>query len=622
MEIRPLIEQDHKARDSSASLASIQAQLLDEGFVVVTNRDGFLGLLTPDDLLRSKGGSLGERLRDRPRVEESDDTAGVLSRMERARTDVLPVFRGSAFVGVVRRQRIAASLQEYCGRLEREIDRQEPGPAEDAHVESETRFRELAELLPQTVFEFDDKGFFTFANRCALETFGYQAEEIAGLHVCQVFVPEERDRILANLGKKLTAESFENHEYTALRKDGSTFPSLIYSSAIVHNGRVVGVRGIVLDISRRKEWEQALRESERRYRLLIETAQDGICVFDSSGRLMEANESFCRISGYSSQELRRMTVSDLDAVESPEQIMLHIQRVGSTGTDRFETKHRRKDGSSIDVDVAATLLDPQEGHFVMFVRDITELKRIEARIKEREATLLHAARLSTLGEMASGIAHELNQPLSAILTYGDACLCLAQAQSPDISRIARNLGEIVSQGERAGVIIRRMRALAKGRQPHYGCTDLNDAVRNAAVLIRWELTQNGMQVSLEFAESLPCVYADPIQIEQVLVNLMRNAIDAMRRVTDEPRLLTLRTIVADADHVSVEVCDTGVGLPLKQEARIFEPFFTTKPDGLGIGLSISRTIIEAHRGVLGARPNADRGTVFFFSLPVHRGPGR
>ncbi|MEN6338071.1 MAG: ATP-binding protein, partial [Phycisphaerales bacterium] len=317
-----------------------------------------------------------------------------------------------------------------------------------------------------------------------------------------------------------------------------------------------------------------------------------------------------------------MAISDLDVVEPPEQIMLHIQRIGGTGTDRFETKHRRKDGTLTDVDVAVTLLDPQEGRFVMFVRDITELKRIEARIKERETTLLHAARLSTLGEMASGIAHELNQPLSAILTYGDACLRLAQAHSPDLSRITRNLGEIVSQGERAGVIIRRMRALAKGRQPHFGCTDLNDAVRNATVLIRWELAQNGMQVSLESAEPLPCVYADPIQIEQVLVNLMRNAIDAMRRVTDGPRLLTLRTLVADADHVSVEVCDTGVGLPQKQEDRIFEPFFTTKPDGLGIGLSISRTIIEAHRGVLGARPNTDRGAVFFFSLPVYRGPGR
>jgi PAS domain S-box-containing protein len=494
--------------------------------------------------------------------------------------------------------------------------------AEAARRESETRFCELAELLPQTVFELDGGGFFAFANRCALETFGYGQDEIGRLHVSEVFASEERERIQANLCKRPTPESFDDYEYVARRRDGHTFPVLLFSSPILRNGETVGVRGIVVDISSRKEWEQALRTSERRYRLLIETAQDGICVFDALGRLVESNESFCQICGYSPQELRGMMISDLDTLESPEQVRFHIGCICKSGTDRFETKHRRKDGTLVDVEVAATLLDPRESRFVMFVRDITKQKRIEARIKEREATLFHAARLSTLGEMTTGIAHELNQPLSATLSYGDACLCLAQAQTPDIPRITRNLGEIVSQGERAGVIIRRMRALAKGRQPSFSCTDLNDTVRNAVTLVRWELAQNEMKLNLELAESLPFVHADAIQIEQVLLNLMRNAIDAMRRVTEEPRLLTLRTKVPDGDHVCVEVCDTGVGLPQTQGERIFEPFFTTKPDGLGIGLSISRTIIEAHKGILEAKPNTDRGAVFYFSLPVRYTPGR
>ena len=616
MEIRLLVERDYEVCDSSATLASVRGPLLDAGFVVVMDRDRFLGILTPDDVLRSGGETPAKGLRERPRVDETDDLAAVLRQMADAGTCVLPVFRFDRFVGVVRRLRLVDHLLEHCERLEQRVGRQErllvqvsPG--------SEERFGQLVECLPQTVFEFDDKGFFTYVNRCALETFGYRADEVVGLHVSEVFVPEEWDRIRANLSRLFAAGSFDDHEYVAKRKDGSTFPVQIFSSLILRNGQPAGVRGIVVDISGRKEWEHALRTSEHRYRRLIETAQDGICVFDSLGRLLEFNESFCRISGYSPQELRRMTIGDLDAVESPEQILCHIGRIGESGTDRFETKHRRKDGVLIDVDVAATLLDPLEGRFVIFVRDTTEQKRIESRIKEREATLLHAARLSTLGEMASGIAHELNQPLSAILSYGDACLCLAEARPPDLARIVRNLGQIVSQGERAGVIIRRMRALAKGRIPRYGSVDLNETVRNAVSLVRWELSQNGMPLSLELAESVPPVFADSVQIEQVLLNLIRNAIDAMRHTTDEPRLLTLRTLVSNDGHVRVEVCDRGIGLSQAQREHLFEPFFTTKPDGLGIGLSISRTIVEAHEGILDARPNVGRGTVFFFSLPVH-----
>jgi PAS domain S-box-containing protein len=493
MEIGSLVEQTRVTCDSSATPASIRSRVIEEEFVVVADRGRFLGLLTPEDLLRSEGGSLADCLRETPGIEETDDLGEVLRRMDEARTHVLPVFRNDRFLGVVRRQRIAACLLERCERLEQE--------------------------------------------------------------------------------------------------------------------------------ARQQGQEQAACESERRYRRLIETAQDGICVIDFSGRLVECNDSFCRIVGYSPSELRRMTISDLEAVESPEQVLLHIHRVNQLKTDRFETKHRRKDGTLIDVEVAATVLDPQDGRFFIFVRDTTEHKRIEARIKERETTLLHAARLSTLGEMASGIAHELNQPLSAILSYSDACLSLSEAKPPDIPRIVRNLGEIISQGERAGVIIRRMRALAKGRQPCCSCADLNDMVRNAVALVRWELSQNGVQLELELAESLPLVYADSIQIEQVLLNLIRNAIDAMRHTTGEPRKLTLRTKALRDDQVCGEVCDTGVGLSQTQTERLFEPFFTTKPDGLGIGLSISRTIIEGHKGILEARPNVGAGAVFSFTLPVCQAPG-
>lgn len=240
---------------------------------------------------------------------------------------------------------------------------------------------------------------------------------------------------------------------------------------------------------------------------------------------------------------------------------------------------------------------------------------------DRQAALFHTSRLSMLGEMVSGLAHQLNQPLSAILSYGDASLRLLQAGPPDVPRIAKNLGEILRQGERAGILIRRMRALAKGRSSQFAPANLNEIVRNAVTLTQWDLTQNGVVLNLELAEPLPPVHADEVQIEQVLLNLIRNAIDAMREVTGRRRLLTLRTAAQGGDRVLVEVSDTGVGLPPEGAALLFEPFFSTKPDGLGIGLSIGRSIIEAHKGTLAARSNPDWGATFFFTLPVEQPVG-
>ncbi len=240
---------------------------------------------------------------------------------------------------------------------------------------------------------------------------------------------------------------------------------------------------------------------------------------------------------------------------------------------------------------------------------------------DRQAALFHTSRLSTLGEMVSGLAHQLNQPLSAILSYGDASLRLLQAGPPDAPRIAKNLGEILRQGERAGILIRRMRALAKGRSSRFASVNLNETVRNAVTLTQWDLTQHGVFLNLELAEPLPPVHADEVQIEQVLLNLMRNAIDAMREVTGRQRLLTLRTAAQGSDRALVEVSDTGVGLPPEGIDLLFEPFFSTKPDGLGIGLSIGRSIVEAHKGTLAARSNPDRGATFFFTLPVGQSAG-
>jgi C4-dicarboxylate-specific signal transduction histidine kinase len=248
-------------------------------------------------------------------------------------------------------------------------------------------------------------------------------------------------------------------------------------------------------------------------------------------------------------------------------------------------------------------------------RAAAQKQRVEEARRHQEE-LLHAARLSTLGEMAWGIVHELNQPLAAIGNYSNACLGLLQSEVPDVPRITRNLQQVVSQSERAGAIIRKMRALVQKKELQLAPVNLNEAIRSILLLVRSEMADQAVQLKLQLTEPLPPVLADAVQMEQVVLNLTRNALEALDGVEEPSRLLTIRTKVIEGDRVQMEVCDTGVGLPAGEPHRIFEPFFTTKANGLGLGLSISRSIVHMHQGSLAATRNPERGSTFSVTLPA------
>ena len=246
-----------------------------------------------------------------------------------------------------------------------------------------------------------------------------------------------------------------------------------------------------------------------------------------------------------------------------------------------------------------------------------ELNQMTDKAMRHQEELLHVSRVNLLGEMASGIAHELNQPLAAIGNYGDACLGLLRSQAHDVPRLVRNLEEIVSQSERAGAIIREMRAMVKKRSLELAPVNVNEIIRTVLLLVRREVAEKAVPLTLELAEALPPVLADAVQMEQVMLNLIRNAIDALGDPAASAPSLTIRTCVTTDGRIQVEVCDTGVGLPPGEPDRIFEPFFTTKPDGLGMGLPISRSIVEIHRGSLEAVRNPDGGSTFRVTLPAY-----
>jgi len=245
----------------------------------------------------------------------------------------------------------------------------------------------------------------------------------------------------------------------------------------------------------------------------------------------------------------------------------------------------------------------------------------EEKARQREAELARVARLGTMGEMASGLAHELNQPLAAIVNYLQACSERIRSGRGDRDDLLADMGDAAQQAERAGAIVEQIRDFIRKREPKRTAVDLNELVRDAALLVQSETRQRSVGVVLELADSLPKVTAEAIQIEQVIVNLMRNGLEAMNDERTRNRRLTIRTACRNNGFVECSTADTGPGLPETLAIHVFEPFFTTKPHGMGMGLSISRSIIERHGGCLWAEPESGDGAVLRFTLPIAENGG-
>ena len=383
-----------------------------------------------------------------------------------------------------------------------------------------------------------------------------------------------------------------------------------------------GIIHAVQNDTKEQQYKEALRENHANLLAILENTEDLIASRDRAGRLVFYNTAFARMvkrlfNVEAQSGLRTMDYLPPDKREHWEQVLSRVL-AGERVRENFRWDHGNQNVRWYEISFHPIRKGEETIGTVEFNRDITEQKRLQAEAEQRQRELYRISRLSTLGEMASGIAHELNQPLTAILSYGEACQRRMQADSPDLSLITQYLEQIVSQGQRAGLIIRRMRAMAKGQQAQFVSANLNETIEAAVGMIRWELSQNEIAVRVDIAESLPPVYGDPIQIEQVLLNLIRNSVDSMGGVPPEQRSLTVRATLLDDDRLCVEVCDSGIGLPPADQGSVFDPFFTTKPDGLGIGLSISRSIVEAHRGTLEARNNPDHGATFSLTLPVRK----
>jgi len=378
-----------------------------------------------------------------------------------------------------------------------------------------------------------------------------------------------------------------------------------------------------LEIAARETAETALRELanglEGKIRRLVDSNIIGIFMWCADGRITDANEAYLRIIGCDRGDLvaGRLSWRDLTPPEWRGADDRRAAQLKASGTAQpYEKEYLRSDGSRVPVLVGATAFEgtPHEG--VGFVLDLTDRKRVERAYTQVQTELAHANRVATMGHLTASIAHEINQPIGAAITYANAALNWLGRQSPNLEEVRRALGLIVEADIRAGDVIDRIRALVKKAPARKDRVEINEAILEIVELTRREMVKNAISMHMQLAESLPAVQGDRVQLQQVILNLLINAIDAMSEMSEGPRELLISTQSTELEGVLLAVCDTGPGLAPESADRLFESFYTTKPGGLGMGLSICRSIIEAHQGRLWATANIPRGAVFQFTLPT------
>ncbi|CAN7266713.1 PAS domain S-box protein [Bradyrhizobium sp. LjRoot220] len=489
--------------------------------------------------------------------------------------------------------------------------------------ERDRKIRRLvdANIIGIIIWEVD--GRILEANDEFLRMVGYDREDLTAgrLHRTSLTPPEWRDRderTVAELKRIGTAQPFEK-EY--LRKDGSRVPVLI-GGAMFEAGTNQGV-GFVLDLTERKRAEEALRQSEERFRTLVQFSFDVYWETDAQHRFVhqEFAETLADAPAWGSEVGKtRWEVPYLEP--DAEAWRKHRETLDAHLPFRdFELARPAPDGSKRYVSVSGLPMFDERGRFVGYRgvgRHITERKRAEEALRSAQAELAHANRVATMGQLTASVAHEVSQPIAATVLNAQAALRWLGAQPPNLNEARRILGQITDDGKRAGDVIGWIRALIKKAPPRKESLEINQAILEVIALTRGEAVQNGVWVRTQLAEGLPPIQADRVQLQQVILNLIINAIEAMNGASEGSRDLLISTAADASNGVLVSMRDTGPGLDPAILEHLFDAFYTTKSSGLGMGLSICRSIIEAQGGRIWADANKPCGAAFHFTLPLER----
>ena len=518
-------------------------------------------------------------------------------------------------------------LRVFAARAGAELERKQ---IEGALGESEERFRSVAESAKDGIILADGTARILSWNQAAQTIFGYSEEEVLGKPLTMLMPERYRQRHTKGLERYAqTGEASvigQTVELDGLRKDGSEFP-LELSLSTWKTAAGEFYCGIVRDITERKQIEATVRESERQSReqlaeleTLYRTAPLGLCLMDTDLRYLRCNEKLAEINGIPAADhigraLREIVPEIADTMEpvyrrviQSGEPVLNVAATGATPADPKTTRHFSASYYPVKSE------DGVVRGVSSIVEEITQRKNEEQDRRRLQDELAQLGQVGTLGEMAATLAHELNQPLAAIGNYAAGSLNLLKAADADSPDVREALEHIARLTRRAGEITHRIRGLVR-KEPHRSSARPNDLIREVVELVEFGAQAKAVNIELDLTDELPLVVVDRIQIQQVIVNLVQNALDAMTGIDRRAGKLVIQTRATSVGTVQVAVSDMGSGLPEGSDEKIFEPFFTTKPDGLGLGLGISRSIIEAHGGRLWSQPQT-KGATFLFTLPV------
>jgi PAS domain S-box-containing protein len=503
-------------------------------------------------------------------------------------------------------------------------------------AEREAKIRRLfdSNIIGIVIWDFD--GRVVEANDEFLRMVNYDREDLVSGRIkwADLTPPDWRDRNNARIGQQKRSGRFEPFEKEYTRRDGSRVPVLI-GGATFEEGGNQGV-AFVLDLTDRKRTEEALRESEAKFSDYAAAASDWLWEIDPDYKFTLLTENafrsnpadrigtFCwdhALDLETEPDKWRLVWATLDS-RKPFHDFVYCSVDGSgaplyvkaSGKPVFDANGEFRGYRGTGTDVTAIIRAQRAEASLRTVE--AEARESEQRYRKAQLELTHANRVATMGQLTSSIAHEVNQPITAAVTYALAARRWLSAQPPNFREVDDALSLIVKEGNRAGEVVGRIRALIKKVPARKDAVAINDAILEVIALTRTEAANNSVSVRTQLAEGLPRVQGDRVQLQQILLNLIINAIEAMRDVSEEKRELLISTR-NEPDGVSVEVRDSGPGFTPATLDRVFEAFYTTKPGGLGLGLSICRSIIEAHNGQLWASPNVPRGAIFRFIAPAY-----
>jgi PAS domain S-box-containing protein len=504
-------------------------------------------------------------------------------------------------------------VEERLGQGERELKR------------SEVRKAAIVDSALDCIVTIDHEGCITEFNPAAEHTFGYRRDEVLGKPLADVIVPPSlREKHRQGFARYLaTGEARvlgKRIELTAVRADGSEFPVELAITRIPLEGPP-SFTGYLRDVTERKRAEQELRRSEaflaeaqhlsRIGSFSWRVATDEITWSEQLYRIFEIDRNVQVTFELMGARIHREDLSVLrEHIEQSRRERSNVQ---------LEFRLQMPDGAVKYVHVAAHVRgDRGQLEYIGAVQDVTERRASEEALSKARSELSQVARVTSLGVLTASIAHEVNQPLSGIVTNAGTCLRMLAADPPNLDGARETARRTIRDGNRASEVITRLRALYIKKEAAIESVDLNEATREVIALSLSELQRGRVILRSELAQDLPLVTGDRVQLQQVVLNLLRNASDAMSTIDDRPRDLLIRTEPDDNDRVRLSVSDVGIGFEPQVAGKVFEAFYTTKDEGMGIGLSVSRSIIERHHGRLWATPNNGPGVTFSFSIPCRQ----